>query len=138
MMRRTRNLVCGAFVAALALLASTAGAEEAPSAAEIAAARERVLPALVNISVVKRYFAQGRAQRTLAAGSGVVVSAEGYVLTNYHVAGNTTRITCTLASGETLPAKVVGEDPPTDLSVLQLDLSARRKPAPVEIGRAHV
>jgi serine protease Do len=131
MMRRMRNLVCGAFVAALALLASTAGAEEAPSAAEIAAARERVLPALVNISVVKRYFAQGRAQRTLAAGSGVVVSAEGYVLTNYHVAGNTTRITCTLASGETLPAKVVGEDPPTDLSVLQLDLSARRKPAPV-------
>ncbi len=118
-------LACAAFVA------RPAPAQEQPSAQEIAAARERVLPALVNISVVKRYFAQGRAQRTLAAGSGVVVSADGHVLTNYHVAGNTTRITCTLASGESLPARVVGEDPLTDLSVLQLDLGGRKSAAPI-------
>ncbi|MCA1597109.1 MAG: S1C family serine protease, partial [Chloroflexi bacterium] len=52
-------------------------------------ARERVYPALVNISVVVRYFSDGRAQRQPAGGSGVIVSKDGYVLTNFHVAGHT-------------------------------------------------
>jgi len=62
---------------------------------DIDAARKKVYPALVNISVVVRYYNGGRAQRSSAGGSGVIVSKEGHVITNFHVAGNTTRITCT-------------------------------------------
>src|SRR5207248_1583561 len=70
-----------------------------------------------------------RAQRTPAGGSGVIVSPQGHVLTNYHVAGNTTRIMCTLPSGESIEAKVICHDPPTDLSVLKLLTEKRANPA---------
>jgi serine protease Do len=95
---------------------------------DIEAVRQKVYPALVNISVVARYYTGGRAQRAPAGGSGVIVSKDGYVLTNYHVAGNTTRIKCTLPSGEELEARVITHDPMTDLSVLKLDLAHRADP----------
>jgi serine protease Do len=87
---------------------------------DIATIRQKVYPALVNIAVVMRYYNGGRVQRAPAGGSGVIVSKDGYVLTNYHVAGNTTRIKCTMPNGETLDARVVLDDPLTDLSVLKL------------------
>ena len=80
----------------------------------------KVYPALVNIAVVFRYFDGGRAQRAPAGGSGVIISPDGYVLTNFHVAGHTTHITCTLANGEALEASVIADDPLSDLSVLKL------------------
>lgn len=67
-----------------------------------------------------RFFSGGRAQRAPAAGSGVIVSPDGYVLTNFHVAGHTSRITCTLSGGQILDASVVADDPLSDLSVLKL------------------
>jgi len=94
-------------------------------------AREKVYPALVNISVVAKQYAGGRSQRGLGAGSGVIVSPAGHVLTNFHVAGHTTRITCTLPSGERLAAKVLAHDPLTDLSVLALDLEGRSSTTPL-------
>ena len=48
------------------------------------------------------------------------MTPEGHVLTNFHVAGHTTRIDCTLTDGRVLPAVVVAHDPLTDLSVLRL------------------
>ena len=99
-------------------------AASAPKAA-LDDARRKVYPALVNIAVVFRFYESGRAQRAPAGGSGVIISPDGYVLTNFHVAGHTTHITCTLASGESLDAKVVADDPLSDLSVLKL----RRDPA---------
>ncbi|HLK61700.1 MAG TPA: PDZ domain-containing protein [Chthonomonadaceae bacterium] len=106
------------------------GAQKSPDALrqDIETARKSVYPALVNISVVTRFFTGGRAQRAPAGGSGVIINKDGYVLTNYHVAGNTTRITCTLPSGEALEATVVTHDPPTDLSVLKLRLDKRKDP----------
>jgi len=98
---------------------------------EVGRARDRVYPALVNITVVTRYFSDGRAQRAPSGGSGVIVSPQGYVLTNYHVAGNATRITCTLPSGESIDARVVAHDPPTDLSVLKLRTERRKSRAPL-------
>ena len=88
-------------------------------------ARRRVYPALVNIAVVERYYSEGRAQRAPAGGSGVIISPDGYVLTNFHVAGHTTHITCTLSDGEALEARVVADDPLSDLSVLKLRLDGR-------------
>ncbi|HZT40541.1 MAG TPA: PDZ domain-containing protein [Chthonomonadaceae bacterium] len=93
-------------------------------------AREKVYPALVNITVVYRYFEGGRAQRSAAGGSGVIITRDGYVITNYHVAGHTTRITCTLTTGESLDASDVCDDPLSDLSVLKLRLDRRPKSAP--------
>lgn len=83
-------------------------------------ARAKVYPALVNITVVMRFYDGGRAQRTPGGGSGVIVSPDGHVVTNYHVAGNTTRIICTLSNGESIEAKVIAHDIPSDLSILKL------------------
>lgn len=54
-------------------------------------------------------------------GSGVIVSKEGYVLTNNHVVRNSQRVEVKLADGRRLVAKVVGTDKETDLAVLDLD-----------------
>jgi len=92
---------------------------------DIDTAKSKVYPAIVNIAVVTRYFTGGRSMRAPAGGSGVIVSADGYVLTNYHVAGHSTRIVCGTPDGESIDAKVVLHDALTDLSVLKLDLSRR-------------
>jgi len=75
---------------------------------------------------VARQFAGGRSQRGAGAGSGVIVSPAGHVLTNFHVAGHTTRITCRLPTCEAIDADVLEHDPLTDLSVLKLRLKARK------------
>jgi serine protease Do len=89
---------------------------------DIERAREKVFPALVNILVVDRYFDGGRAQYSLGGGSGVIVSPDGLVLTNYHVASDAVRIFCTLNTGERLEAEALCHDALTDLSVLRLKL----------------
>jgi serine protease Do len=104
-------------------------------AGSIAAARRQVYPALVNISMVKRYYEQGHARRARVGGSGVIVSPDGYVLTNYHVASHATRILCRLPSGEELEASVVTDDPLTDLSVLKLHLARRSTAEPLPYAR---
>ena len=89
---------------------------------EVDTAREAVYPALVNIAVVGTQYQNGRLRRFPAAGSGVIVSPEGHVLTNFHVAGETTRITCTLPDGRSFQAEPIVLDPLTDLAVLQLQV----------------
>ncbi len=54
-------------------------------------------------------------------GSGVIVSANGYILTNHHVIDGADEIQIAMSNGRTLPAKVVGTDPETDLAVLKID-----------------
>jgi len=89
-------------------------------------AKSKVYPALVNIQVVGQSFSGGRSRKFPAAGSGVIVSPAGHVLTNFHVAGDTTRIVCTLPNRETIEAEVIAHDPLTDLSVLKLKLELRK------------
>ena len=54
-------------------------------------------------------------------GSGVIVSTDGYLLTNYHVVENASQIEVVLDNGTTLKARPVGGDPETDLAVLKLE-----------------
>ncbi|MEO7276009.1 MAG: PDZ domain-containing protein [Vicinamibacterales bacterium] len=104
-------------------------AQAAPQAA-IDEALSRVAPSLVRIHVVSIDHQEGREVKREAAGSGTIISAEGYVLTNHHVAGRTRAIYCTLASREEIPAELVGTDPLSDIAILKL-MPATPRPFPV-------
>src|SRR6516225_3858908 len=56
-----------------------------------------------------------------ALGSGVIISADGYILTNNHVVENSKTIQVTLSDGRKLTAKVIGTDPQTDVALLKID-----------------
>jgi Do/DeqQ family serine protease len=60
-------------------------------------------------------------QRRSGLGSGVIISTDGYVLTNYHVVDGAEQIKVDLNDNRTLDAKVVGSDQPSDLAVLKID-----------------
>ena len=89
-------------------------------------ARDRVMPALVHIQPVIKNYNTGELEKQTVVGSGVVFHPDGYVVTNYHVAGRAERIICTLSDKEQVPASLVGGDPLTDIAVIKLDLSDYR------------
>jgi serine protease Do len=60
-------------------------------------------------------------RRASALGSGVIVSRDGYILTNHHVVDGAQQIKVELSDNRTVDAKVVGSDPPSDLAVLKVD-----------------
>ena len=62
-------------------------------------------------------------RRREALGSGVIVSQDGYILTNHHVIDGADRIKVDLNDNRTFEAKVVGSDPPSDLAVLKVEAS---------------
>lgn len=90
---------------------------------EIYLARDRVLPALIHLQPVVTDFLTGREKKLPVVGSGVIISSEGFAVTNYHVAGRAERIICTLHDRVQVPATLIGGDPATDLAVIKLDLS---------------
>ena len=57
----------------------------------------------------------------IGTGSGVIVSPDGYIITNYHVIENNSSIEITTNNNKTYDAKVVGTDPDTDIAVLKID-----------------
>jgi Do/DeqQ family serine protease len=59
--------------------------------------------------------------KSSALGSGVIVSADGYILTNYHVIKGAQEIKVILYDGREFTGKVIGDDPPTDIAVLKID-----------------
>ncbi|WP_290870214.1 trypsin-like peptidase domain-containing protein [Aquabacterium sp.] len=68
------------------------------------------------------FFGEQQGQPQSGVGSGVIVSPEGYVLTNNHVVENMDDIEVMLTDGRKAMAKVIGTDPDTDLAVLKIDL----------------
>ncbi|HEV7475031.1 MAG TPA: Do family serine endopeptidase [Pyrinomonadaceae bacterium] len=62
-------------------------------------------------------------QKRSGLGSGVIISTDGYILTNHHVIDGAEQIKVDLNDNRTLDAKVVGSDPPSDLAVLKIDAS---------------
>src|SRR5208283_3807223 len=90
----------------------------------------RVYQSLVQIHVLTAYSEGGRERKFQASGSGVIISADGHVITNHHVVGKATSIRVILPTFEELEAKLVGTDPLADIAVIQLDLSKRPPGAP--------
>jgi serine protease Do len=135
--------------------ALTAGAPAMPgSFAELA---ERLGPTVVNIQVTKvapvagvpwmqepegpygeffkRFFKdlpqRPEQFRTQGSGSGVIISADGYLLTNNHVVDGAKEVTVTLADQQVYQARVIGRDPKTDLAVLKIDAKQSLPVAPM-------
>ena len=55
-------------------------------------------------------------------GSGFIISPDGYILTNDHVAGGAEEISVTMTNREKIPAKLIGTDPVTDIALLKIDV----------------
>jgi serine protease Do len=60
-------------------------------------------------------------QEVKELGSGFIISSDGYIVTNDHVAGNATDITITISGGKQMKAKLIGSDPATDICLLKVD-----------------
>jgi S1-C subfamily serine protease len=78
---------------------------------------EKVGTAVVNIGIKKRT----RRGQGDGAGSGMILAPDGFILTNHHVIEGTDAIEIGFTDGSTLPARVVGTDPATDLAVVRVD-----------------
>ena len=85
-----------------------------------------VYKAIVRIEVISEKGSGGRMMKSRSTGSGVIINKEGIVITNHHVAGKATRLTCRLYNGEEIMADLVGADAMTDLAVLKLRLEERK------------
>ncbi len=102
----------------------------------LAAAAQKAMPAVVSINTSKEvrsphlndpwfhfFFGdQIGTQQQTGLGSGVIVSPDGYILTNNHVVEGADQITVTLADSRVAEARIVGTDPETDLAVLKIEL----------------
>ncbi|MFA7300469.1 MAG: Do family serine endopeptidase, partial [Sideroxydans sp.] len=104
-------------------------------------AAQRVMPSVVNIftsSEVKQQaqpfmddprfrfffgdeFDEGIPQQSSSLGSGVIVSNDGYILTNHHVVESADEIEVAFADGRKAKARIIGTDPETDLAVIKVD-----------------
>ncbi len=106
------------------------------------AAAQKVMPAVVNIytsSEIKTpaapfmddprfrfffgdQFDDNTTQQSSSLGSGVIVSHDGYILTNHHVIESADQIEVALADGRSAKGRIIGSDPETDLAVIKIDL----------------
>jgi serine protease DegQ len=127
--------------------ASTTSSGEQRNPASYRDASRAALPAVVHIYTTQQIKAQqhplfddpifrhffgdrpegGKQQRNSGLGSGVIVSANGYILTNFHVIEAADDIQVSLNDGKTYKAAVIGSDPESDLAILQI--KAEKLPA---------
>jgi serine protease DegS len=81
---------------------------------------------LLNDPLFQQFFGRGpdtpRQRVETSLGSGVILSNQGYILTNHHVIGGADAIKVFLRDGRSASAKVIGSDPETDLAVLKIEL----------------
>src|SRR3989449_6634624 len=127
-------LLLGAAVAAVAATPPVAAQNLGNSRqTAIVTAASRLAPAVVSVNVLRRerrlpqdpfeqfFTPRGAEQVVEGYGSGFVISADGVVITNQHVTQGAEQIVVTTRDGRDFPARILGEDPLTDIAVLKLD-----------------
>ncbi|MGP3507733.1 trypsin-like peptidase domain-containing protein [Paracidovorax citrulli] len=122
--------------AGISLIEAPPAPSSQPVAGSFSAAVRKAAPAVVSINTSKAvrnprsndpwfqfFFGdQGAQQMQTGLGSGVIVSPDGYILTNNHVVEGADEIEVTLADSRRTRATVIGTDPDTDLAILKVDL----------------
>ena len=99
-----------------------AAAQAAPAVVSVMATKRGSADPHANVPGFEEFFGNNAQRRQLGLGSGVIVSPEGYLLTNHHVIEGASEIEVQLTDGRSTTAKVVGSDPETDIAVLKIDL----------------
>ncbi|MBB5019066.1 serine protease DegQ [Chitinivorax tropicus] len=104
-----------------------AAAKAQPSVVNIYTSKQVKVPRhpMFSDPTIREFFGDRgmTSQRATSLGSGVIVSAEGYIVTNNHVVQSADEIEVALADGRTTSAQVVGSDPESDLAVIRVDLA---------------
>lgn len=121
--------------AGISLLEAPATPTAQPVAGSFSVAARKAAPAVVSINTSKAvrhprsndpwfqfFFGDQGSQAQAGLGSGVIVSPDGYILTNNHVVEGADEIEVTLNDSRRARAKVIGTDPDTDLAILRIEL----------------
>ena len=95
---------------------------------------------LLDDPFLKRFFGErfNDTEKQMSLGSGVVVSHDGYVMTNNHVVETADQIEVAFEDGRKAPARLVGTDPDTDLAVIKIDMPNLPAIAFGDVDRAKV
>jgi len=121
--------------AGIALIEAPGAPASQPASGSFSAAARKASPAVVSINTSKAvrhprsndpwfqfFFGDQGSQAQAGLGSGVIISPDGYVLTNNHVVEGADEIEVTLTDSRRTRASVIGTDPDTDLAILKIDL----------------
>lgn len=124
----TVHEVVGGNTSTFASSFASAAAKSRPSVVNVFTSKQVRMPhsPFMDEPALRRFFGEhlkqdNRPQRVSNLGSGVIVSQDGYILTNHHVIEAADDIQVALADGTIMDAKVVGTDPETDLAVLKVE-----------------
>lgn len=98
-----------------------AAAKASPAVVSINTSKSAQSNPLASNPLFRFFYGDGQGAPQTGLGSGVLVSAQGFVLTNHHVVKGADEIEVTLHGRHPVPAKVVGTDPDTDLAVLKIE-----------------
>lgn len=146
---RRKTLILWALSSLLVLIGPTSSSAMSPASAKafgnaIADVVEKVMPAVVVVRTESTQYriAQdwffGRIyripERLAGMGSGVIFTRDGYILTNRHVVDGATQIEVVLNDGNKYAARLVGEDPQTDIAVLHIEDPGRKEFPFLEAG----
>ena len=93
-------------------------------------AKRKVYPVIVYLKPIQETFEEGEQAEREVIGSGVIVSPDGYVVTNYHIVEKVTKIRAVLFNEQQVTVSVVGQDQDTDVALLKLDLAEEDQPVP--------